>query len=143
MVARTICWLAFGIHAVTLGMACLAVQLFLVTLTLAFSVAMVQGWYADGHDSTETRIGGHLVIKQRNDGRISSMASVSAVLNRSKEEEQTMADWAFRPTKSNKIWWSTFKQFKEDAKRNPLALRTFGERMGKAVELANAGQQAG
>jgi hypothetical protein len=94
MTARTVCWLAFGIHTVTLGMACLAVQLLIITLTIAFSVAMVQSWYTDRHDSTETRIGGRLVIKQRNNGGFGTMASVYALLDLSEEEEQTMVDWA-------------------------------------------------
>jgi hypothetical protein len=140
MAARTVCWLAFGVHAVTLGMACLTVQLFLVTLTLAFSVAMVQGRYADGHDSSETRIGGRLVIKQRNDGGAGSNASVFALLDLTEEEEETMVDWAIYPTRRNKVWWSTFKLFKEDAKRDRSVLRTWGARMGKAHTEASAGQ---
>ncbi|KAI4949128.1 hypothetical protein J4E91_005592 [Alternaria rosae] len=43
LVSRAFCWLAFGVHAVTLGMAWLAIQLLIITVTLVSSVAMIQG----------------------------------------------------------------------------------------------------
>jgi hypothetical protein len=90
---------------------------------------MVQGWYAYGHDSSETRIGSQLIIKQRNDGRAGSNASALALLDLTGEEEETMVDCANYPTRRNKVWWSAFELFKEDTKRNRSVLRTWGERM--------------
>ena len=124
LLARTICWVAFGVHAVSLGMACLAVQLVLVTLTLAFSIATVERWH-----SNETRIGNRLCIKQTVAGGAQIMAKAYALLDLNEEEEQNMLDWSLFPTRSNKLWLSAFQKYKEDARHDPSVLETWGERM--------------
>lgn len=133
MVARGICWLAFGIHAVSQGMACLTVQLLLVTLVLAISISNVQGCFSGGSTDQETRIGNRLMIKQMDDQGSSSMAKIFVKLQLSKEEEQNMHDWSFFPKMSNKLWWDTYRQFEKDAKADPLVLDTWRSRMEAAA----------
>ena len=98
LVSRAICWLAFGVHAVTLGMACLAIQLLIITVTLVSSVAMIQGWFAEGSNSNDTYIGSRLLINRQIDERIGSMSSVYVLLDLTEEEEQNMVAWSFFPT---------------------------------------------
>lgn len=143
LASRAICWLGFGVHAVTLGMACLAVQLLIITVTLVSSVAMIQGWFSEGSNSDETCIGNRLSITQSHDGSAGSNASQYVCLEMTEAEEQNMVAWSFFPTQHNKLWLPTYEKFKEDFKatRDPEVLGTWRERMQLAHANANAGQQ--
>jgi len=143
LASRAICWLGFGVHAVTLGMACLAVQLLIITVTLVSSVAMIQGWFSEGSNSDETCIGNRLSITQSHDGSVGSNASQYVCLEMTEAEEQNMVAWSFFPTQHNKLWLPTYEKFKEDFKatRDPEVLGTWRERMQLAHANANAGQQ--
>ncbi|KAI4712662.1 hypothetical protein J4E89_002930 [Alternaria sp. Ai002NY15] len=143
LVSRAICWLAFGVHAVTLGMACLAVQLLIITVTLVPSVAMIQGWFSEGSNSNDTYIGSRLRINRQIDERIGSMSSVYVLLDLNEEEEQNMIAWSLFPTQHNKLWLPTYEKFKEDfmTTGDPKVLKTWRKRLEDAHAAANAGQQ--
>ena len=128
-IARCICWVAFGVHAVTLGMACLAMQLLLVTLTLAFSVAAVQGWMSEGSKTNTARIGSRIIIEQHVLKTAGKRAETYVSMELTKDEEQSMVDWFIMPRPSNKIWWDAFAKFKEDFRKNPGATKPWEERM--------------
>ncbi|CAO2651277.1 Nn.00g095740.m01.CDS01 [Neocucurbitaria sp. VM-36] len=134
LVARTIAWIAFGIHVVSLGMACLAVQLVLLTFTLAFSIAAVQGWHSEGWNSNETQMGSRMVIKRYDADGTQTLAKTYAMLDLSDEEEQNLLDWSLIPTRSNMLWLPTFRQFKEDSRHDSSVLDTWGERLRQAYE---------
>jgi hypothetical protein len=144
LVSRAFCWLAFGVHAVTLGMAWLAIQLLIITVTLVSSVAMIQGWFSEGSNSNDTCIGSRLLINRQIDERIGSMSSVYVLLDLTEEEDQNMIAWSIFPTQHNKLWLPTYEKFKEDfmTTRDPKVLKTWGTRLGDAYAVANAEQQA-
>lgn len=103
LVSRALCWLSFCVHTVTLGMACLAVQLLIITVTLVSSVAMIQGWFSEGSNSNDTCIGSRLLINRQIDERIGSMSSVYVLLDLTEEEDQNMIAWSIFPTQHNKL----------------------------------------
>ena len=144
LASRAICWLGFGVHAVTLGMACLAVQLLIITVTLVSSVAMIQGWFSEGSNSNDTYIGSRLLISRQIDERIGSMSSVYVLLDLNEEEEQNMIAWSLFPTQHNKLWLPTYEKYKEDfmTTHDPKVLKTWRKRLEDAYAAANAEQQA-
>jgi hypothetical protein len=132
---RVICWFAFSVHAVSLGMACLAVQIILVSLTLAFSAAVVQGWKISVVGSTTTHIGERLAIDQQILLGGNFRAKVYAMLEMSEEEEQSMVDWLMMPRRSNSLWWGACQKYKVDAKAarwDAEVLNTWSDRMRAA-----------
>lgn len=142
MIAQTIAWVAFGIHVVSLGMACLAVQLVLLTSTLVCSVAAVQCWWSEGWNSEEHRLGSRMVIKRSDTSGIQSMAKMYVLLELNDEEEQNMVDWSLIPTRSSRLWLPTYRQFKEDARHDPSVLDTWGDRLRRAHEEDDERAQA-
>ncbi|KAH6870693.1 hypothetical protein BKA58DRAFT_181568 [Alternaria rosae] len=135
LVSRAFCWLAFGVHAVTLGMTCLAIQLLIITVTLVSSVAMIQGWFSEGSNSNDTCIRSRLLINRQIDERIGSMSSIYVLLDLTEEEDQNMIAWSIFPTQHNKLWLPPYEKFKEDfmTTRDPKVLKTWG----KPVVLRN------
>ncbi|KAJ4369183.1 hypothetical protein N0V83_006267 [Neocucurbitaria cava] len=142
MIAQTIAWVAFGIHVVSLGMACLAVQLALLISTLACSVAVVRCWWSEGWNSEEHRLGSRMVIKRSDTSGVQSMAKMYVLLGLNDEEEQNMVDWSLIPTRSSRLWLPTYRQFKEDARHDPSVLDTWGNRLRQAYEDDERAQAA-
>ncbi|KAF2190633.1 hypothetical protein K469DRAFT_697868 [Zopfia rhizophila CBS 207.26] len=97
---RAIGWLAFSLHAVTLGMASLSVQFLLITTILLFAILAVQRIGCD-----ESRIGGRLQIQQNLGSGRESKAKTFVKMCLNDKEEQNMTDWFIFPRLSSTVWW--------------------------------------
>jgi hypothetical protein len=62
--ARALCWLFFGLYAVSLGMASLTLHFVIVLLMISFSVAVAQDWFGNNGQETSTRIGDYLLVQR-------------------------------------------------------------------------------
>ncbi|KAH3945329.1 hypothetical protein HBI56_073280 [Parastagonospora nodorum] len=134
-IVRAICWMLFGVHAISLGMACLVMQLVLVSATLLFSIAADQGWLNRHDQSKITRIGNRLLIERDVAGGQQNRSKAYALLKLTAGEEQAMIEWSLMPKRLNKIWWTVYECYKEAAEKDPAALETWGERMKAAHEV--------
>jgi len=147
MVARAMCWLAFGVHAVSLGMACLAMQIIIVSLTLVCSVAAVQGWEIENRQDDKTYVGNRLVVSSYHLPGEDFRAKVYAQLGLGADEEQNMVEWDSMPQRSNSIWWGAFERYRDRlvetqrkgadaAKWDVGILNSWGDRLAEAYKNA-------
>ncbi|KAF2829677.1 hypothetical protein CC86DRAFT_403023 [Ophiobolus disseminans] len=132
--ARGVCWVAFGVHAVSLGMACLAIEPILVALTLAFSVAAARDWTREGRETKEAGVGSRIIIRQHVLKTTGKRAETCASLDLSKDEKRSLIDWFIMPRPSNKIWWENYAAYEATMKNNPGNLGPWGELLQGAHE---------
>ena len=106
-IARAIGWLAFVGLVVTIGQAVLVVQIviIIVTVSATFMTAFGIGTVHDG-------VGKSLhVVRFEHPSRHGRRGEAYAMLHLSKEEEQTMIDWALFPQRRNQTWWSQYRSY--------------------------------
>lgn len=130
-----VCWMLFGAHAISLGIACLAMQLVLVSATLFFSIAVDQRWLNKRDQAKITRIGNSVLIGRDVAGGQQNWSKAYGLLKLMAEEEQAMIEWSLMPKRLNKIWWSVYESYKEAGEKDSAALETWGERMKAAHEV--------
>jgi hypothetical protein len=104
LLARAINWVSFAVHAVTLGMASLCIQLILVVSILVASVLTIQQVGCD-----ESLVGRRLEIKRHDDVKINRRAKAYCKLELNTQEEESMTKWDLFPSESNKIWWERYR----------------------------------
>lgn len=136
--ARAIGWLGFGGHVISLGMAALLNQLLAVAVLVGATVLVA--WQV-GDD--EFQIGQRLCIKRSDHPLPDWRAPAMARLNLLPSEEDFLSAWNLFPQRSNKVWWQTFR----DCKENPESFLNWAELLkaadraadvtGKSVDLAN------
>lgn len=112
--ARGIIWVAFALHALTLGMASLATQLLLVVVILASTVFEVQRMGAD-----ESSVGRYLRIVQRDDHTIDSRSKAYIKLGLNSLEEESMIKWDLFPRESNTGWWQRYRLLQKSPDARP------------------------
>lgn len=107
-------WIAFGIFIITLGMACLAMQMIITVLMLASTFIMIKKWGCD-----DNIVGDHLKIDTSLLEGSQHMTRTFAALQLNTTEEQAMVDWNWFPMKSNTVWWDRYRQFCKEYDNDP------------------------
>ncbi|KAI8935181.1 hypothetical protein NX059_007774 [Plenodomus lindquistii] len=102
-VTRSVGWIAFGIHVVSLGMACLVTQLLVVALLTSSTIVACRQIGSD-----REHVGGCMMIK-RADSHVPFRAAAYARLELTPAQEQSMVLWNLFPHRSNKVWWNKYK----------------------------------
>ncbi|KFA81943.1 hypothetical protein S40288_11190 [Stachybotrys chartarum IBT 40288] len=102
--ARVLCWLAFGIHAVSLGMSMLIHQIVSVVILLG-ATAITAGRVAD----RSSNIGSHLVLDVDPGDANWFRSPVYARLGMTPTEEDCMIHWNLLPQRTNEFWWTRYR----------------------------------
>ena len=106
--ARTIGWFAFVGLIVTVGQAVLVVQIAIIIVTVFATVltALGIGTVRDGVGNTLE------VVRSEHPSRHGRRHEAYAMLHLSKEEENTMTDWALFPQRRNLSWWNQYRSYR-------------------------------
>lgn len=108
-ITRIVGWIAFGVQVVLLGMACLITQLLaVIILILSTTIAYRQ----IGNDKAFV---GSLMHFKRADSHVRFRAAAYARLELTSAQEHSMVLWNLFPHRSNKPWWSKYKNAKAAA----------------------------
>lgn len=102
-VMRSLGWLAFGIHVVSLGMACLITQLVAVALLISSTIVACRQIGSDPRS-----VGRRLQLK-RVDSHVPFRAAAYARLELTPAQEHSMVLWNLFPHRSNKVWWNKYR----------------------------------
>ncbi|RDW68860.1 uncharacterized protein DSM5745_08620 [Aspergillus mulundensis] len=117
---RTINSAAFCILVVSLGMACLVMQLVIVTVMLLGTAMLVSRIGCD-----ETRVAGRLRFDRapelESDKDTRTWAYVR--LDLSEDEERTMLAWGLFPPLSKVSWWNRYRHFENRATMTDMGIR--------------------
>jgi hypothetical protein len=105
-VTRSLGWIAFGIHVVSLGMACLITQLVVVALLTSSTIVACRQIGSD-----REYVGGCMRIK-RADSPVPFRAAAYARLELTPAQEHSMVLWNLFPHRSNKSWWNKYRSAK-------------------------------
>ena len=107
-IARAIGWFAFVGLIVTIGQAVLVVQIAIIIVTVSATVltAFGIGTVSDGVGKTLQ------VVKSEHPSRHGRRGEAYAMLRLSKEEEDTMVEWALFPQRRNQNWWNQYRSYK-------------------------------
>ena len=107
-IARAIGWFAFVGLIVTVGQAVLVVQIAIIIVTVFATVltALGIGTVRDGVGNTLQ------VVRSEHPSRYGRRHEAYAMLHLSKEEEDTMTDWALFPQRRNLTWWNQYRSYK-------------------------------
>lgn len=107
MIARAIGWLAFVGFVVIIGQASLISQITMVVVTIAATVLTALGIGRKGDGVGKTL----QVAKLEHSNYYGRRGEAYAMLNLSKEEENTMVDWSLFPQRRNKKWWDQYRAY--------------------------------
>lgn len=100
---RALAWVFFGVHIISLGMACLFSQIIAIVLLISATVIAARQIGMDrGH------IGHRMNLERFDDSKHSFRAATYAQLKLSREEEESMVIWSLFPHRSNKKWWKKY-----------------------------------
>lgn len=102
---RILGWVAFLIHAISLGMASLPNQLITIVVLAVSTVCAVAGVAC-----SEERVGSRILIRRLDDqGPNNSMAAAFARLKLTPDEEESMVAWRLMPHPTNELWWRKYR----------------------------------
>ena len=107
-IARALGWFAFVGLIVTVGQAVLVVQIAIIIVTVFATVltALGIGTVRDGVGKTLQ------VVRSEHPSRHGRRYEAYAMLHLSKEEEDTMTDWALFPQRRNLSWWNHYRSYR-------------------------------
>lgn len=114
-IIRTVGWVAFGAHVISLGMTVLFNQILSVCILLAATVLVVQQ-VGDRQD----RVGSYLSFNISVAGGNEFRAAAFARLRLSENEENSMIQWNLFPHRSNEHWWMKYHQALADKEGSQL-----------------------
>jgi hypothetical protein len=106
--ARVFGWIAFAGFVVTIGQATLVVQTVIVIVTLSATVLTAVG-VGTGRAGLGTSL---QVARMEHPHRNGRRGEAYAMLHLSKEEEETMVEWALFPQRRNTKWWNQYRKYK-------------------------------
>lgn len=109
---RAVTWVAFAVHAVTLGMASLCMQLILVTIILLSTLLVVQQVGCD-----ESHVVRFLRLIQHDDASVTTRSKAYLKLDLDTQEEESMVEWNLFPLKSNEAWRRKYQALKAEQMR--------------------------
>ncbi|KAI2624157.1 hypothetical protein GGR54DRAFT_595288 [Hypoxylon sp. NC1633] len=111
---QAIGWFVFGVHVLSLGQAELVNQIYAVALLVLSTWATAKGLGCNEYEITD-----HISAKRVDNYLIHPDKRMWAYirLECNEVEEESLADWDLLPRKSNTKWWTTFKESKEQWKR--------------------------
>lgn len=103
--ARVLGWIAFGGFVISLGMACLCIQILIVTALLTGTIAIVLQLGDD-----DQMVGSRLEIRLTSDPSHSDHRLETYFrLGLNKEQEDTMLRWSLFPQRYNVEWWRRYE----------------------------------
>ena len=106
-IVRAIGWLAFVGLIVTIGQAVLVVQIAIIIVTVSATVIT-----AFGIGTVDDGVGKSLqVVRTEHPTRHGRRGEAYAMLHLSREEEDTMIDWALFPQRRNQSWWNQYRSY--------------------------------
>lgn len=104
LILRSMSWATFGVVVVSLGMACLCMQLILVTVMLLATILVVNCIGCD-----ESRVGRYLKIEQCEVKDVEDSRSRAYIgLDLNEQEEESMVGWHLFPRRTNNFWWTRY-----------------------------------
>lgn len=103
---RCIGWIAFGVHIISLGMACLLSQILTVALLIAGTIL------AAGQIGTDRRHVGRKIVLDCTKSDVPFRAATYANLDLTPKQEDSMVLWNLFPHRSNKLWWLKYRDAK-------------------------------
>jgi hypothetical protein len=110
LIIRSIHWTAFGVLVVCLGMACLCMQIIIVTVMLLATILVFHRICCD-----ESRVGRYLKIEQVEGNYVEDSRRRAYIrLDLSEEEEESMIRWHLFPMRSNNFWWTRYLNDKSE-----------------------------
>jgi hypothetical protein len=123
-------WLAFGVAMVTLGMACLVMQVIIVAWLIVPSAIVLRQFGCD-----ESRISPHLRINRNNAVGIDTRAKCYARLSLLEEEERAFVDWHLFPQRSNQSWWKQYRICQHEFRANSGAFEEWAKKLGQEIHI--------
>ncbi|KIN08353.1 hypothetical protein OIDMADRAFT_48218 [Oidiodendron maius Zn] len=111
---RGVTWLAFGVLVVSLGSACLCVQIMIVVTILLATIVVVNRLGCD-----ERYIGRRLEIVQIDAPGDDARYQAYLNMNLCDEHEEALVCWHLLPMKYNTFWWNRYRQRQNAAKARP------------------------
>ena len=133
-IARAIGWLAFVGLIVTIGQAVLVVQITIIIVTVSATVIT-----AFGIGTVDDGVGKSLqVVRSEHPSRHGRRGEAYAMLNLTKEEEDTMIDWALFPQRRNQSWWTKYRSYTA-ADGKPIDILEDGSAEANAPNVSSFG----
>ena len=118
--ARYLGWISFGVHVITLGMACLVNQM--ITVSILIISTIVTAWRLS---ADKFGVGSRLRFARRDHPDVGDSRSGAYIrLRLSYTEEQSMLGWNLLPQRSNESWWRRFRA--RQAKERTVCLQGRG-----------------
>ncbi|KAJ9655288.1 hypothetical protein H2198_005817 [Neophaeococcomyces mojaviensis] len=144
---RGVAWLAFGAHAITIGMSKLVSQIVTVLIIVFPTILLTMGFGSD-----DMRVGSRLRANIFDFPHVSEAAQkrvdMYAFLNLTKDQEDSLRRWGLAPHETNKAWWDDYeerkKRYNEDEIGRPkplIDMVTFEERKNALVSRSKAATQ--